>query len=136
MDPSDELKAQRLDTFLRRWTQQHPYWAHVDPYGIGPLRSAEVLAETLLAETEFAEVRLATWLESPDGQLIRTVVVGLLPSWQRLEVELLVEGVMAAAQARRRNQQGVAAVLTGATVLGLVLFVAGRRGPGLAIARR
>jgi hypothetical protein len=41
--------------------------------------------------------------------LIRTVVVGLLPPWKRLEAELLVEGVTAAAQAKRRNQQGLAA---------------------------
>lgn len=68
-------------------------------------------AETLLSEADFAEVGLAMWLESPDGQLVRSVVVGLLPPWQRLEAELLVEGVMAAAQARRRNQQGLAAVL-------------------------
>ena len=31
MDPRDELKAQRLDTFLRRWTLEHPNWARVDP---------------------------------------------------------------------------------------------------------
>lgn len=43
MDPSDQLKAQRLDMFLRRWTQRHPNWARSDPHGIGPLRSAEVL---------------------------------------------------------------------------------------------
>jgi hypothetical protein len=103
---------------------------------MGPLRSAEVVAETLLAEAEFVEVGLATWLESPDGQLVRTVVVGLLPPWQRLEADLLVEGVMAAAQARRRNQQGLAAVLTGATVLGLVLFVTGTRRPGPAFGHR
>jgi hypothetical protein len=130
MDPRDELKAQQLDTFLRRWTHEHPNWARVDPYGIGPLRSAEVLAETLLAEAEFAELGLANWLESPDGQLVRTVVVGLLPPWQRLEVDILVEGVMAAAQAKRRNQQSLAAVLTGATLFGLVLFVRGMRGAG------
>ena len=135
MDPSGRLKAQRLDTFLRRWTQQNPSWARVGPYGIGSLRSADVLAETLLADAEFAEIGLASWLESPDGQLVRTVVVGLLPPWQRLEAELLVEGVMAAAQARRRNQQGLAAVLTGATI-GLVLFVTGRRRPGAAFGRR
>jgi len=100
MDPSDQVKAQRLDMFLRRWTQRHPNWAHSDVPGIGPLRSAEVLAETLLSEAAFAEVGLATLLESPDGQLVRTVVVGLLPPWQRLEAELLVKGVMAAAQAK------------------------------------
>jgi hypothetical protein len=136
MDPSAPVKAQLLDTFLRRWTQQHPDWARADPYWMGPLRSAEVVAETLLAEAEFVEVGLATWLESPDGQLVRTVVVGLLPPWQRLEADLLVEGVMAAAQARRRNQQGLAAVLTGATVLGLVLFVTGTWRPGLAFGHR
>jgi hypothetical protein len=136
MDPSDQLKAQRLDMFLRQWTRRHPNWARSYPHRIAPIRSAAVLGKTLLSEAEFAEIGLATWLESPDRQLVRSVVVGLLPPWQRLEAELLVEGVVAAAQARRRHQHGLAAVLTGATALGLVLFVTGRRGPGPAFGRR
>jgi hypothetical protein len=103
---------------------------------MGSLRSSGEVAESLLAEVEFGELRLATWLQSPDGQLVRMVVEGMLPPLSRVEVDLMVEGVMAAADAKQRNDQRRAAVVTCAVALGLglaiILSIRPNGGPRLA----
>jgi hypothetical protein len=74
----------------------------------------------LLNEVEFAEIGLTSWLDSPDGQLIGSVVAVVLPQPLALEYTLLVDAVKAAAQAKQREQQWLAA---GATLfVGVALF--------------
>jgi hypothetical protein len=123
MDYRTDPKAQRLETFLRRWLAKHPAW-QFDPQTSGgwnhEFRGATELSLDLLGDAEFAEIGLASWFESPDGQLIESVIAVVLPQSMALEYTLLVDAVKAAAKAKQREQQWQAA---GATLLaGAALF--------------
>ena len=75
----------------------------------------------LLQDAGFAVIGLASWLESPDGQLIGSVVAEVLPQPLGIEYSLLVDAVTIAAQAKQREQWWRAA---GATLLvGVALIV-------------
>ncbi len=76
------------------------------------------MASALLEDAEFAEVSVATWLKTPDGELVRFVVGQVLPQPIGVEFELLVDAVTIAALAKQRQQRVVAA---GATVVAVCL---------------
>src|SRR5271157_2105476 len=103
MNPNDP-KSDRLETFLRRWLSQNPRWQYASPGWPADRRSPEELASALLADAEFAEVGLADWLNSPDGQLIETAVGRVLPMPQAIEFQVLVDALTLAAQAQQRGQ--------------------------------
>ena len=88
------------------------------------LRNVGSVGDSLLDEAEFGEIKLAGWLKSPDGELIQTVVGWILPWPASAEFKLLVDAVTLAAQAKQKNERGVAAGLTlvGAVLLFFILF--------------
>lgn len=107
-----EPTAQRLHAFLTRWLQEHPGWACQGPLWARQLRPASEVAADLLQDAEFREVRLAGWLQSPDGALVEMVVGSVLPWPQGLEFKLLTDAVLLAAQAKRESDWRTAAVFT------------------------
>lgn len=62
-----------------------------------PYPSAEEIASELLADSEFQALRLATWLRSPDGELIAEAVALVIPPVYRPEFHLAVEALHVAA---------------------------------------
>ncbi len=121
MDYRLDPTAQRLERFLRRWLSEHPGWQWSQGTRSGwaaAMRESSALASALLEDTEFAEVGVATRLNTPDGELVRFVVARVLPWPASAEFNLLVEAVTIAALARQRQQRVFAA---GATVAAAVL---------------
>jgi hypothetical protein len=116
--------AQRLYAFLVRWVREHPDWAYEAQGWTMGLRNVGSVGDSLLDEAEFGEIKLAGWLKSPDGELIQTVVGWILPWPASAEFKLLVDAVTLAAQAKQKNERGVAAGLTlvGAVLLFFILF--------------
>jgi hypothetical protein len=62
-----------------------------------PYPSAETIAKDLLADSEFQALRLATWLRSPDGELIAEAVALVISPAARPEFELAVDALQLAA---------------------------------------
>ena len=60
----------RLEAFLRQWVQTHPLWRQL---------SAEDIAAEFAAEVDFGTIRLAGWMQTPDGALITQIVERVLP---------------------------------------------------------
>jgi hypothetical protein len=126
LDPT----AQRLERFLTRWLSEHPGWQWSQGTRSGwasAMRDSTRLASALLEDTEFAEVGVATWLHTPNGELVRFVVGRVLPWPVSAEFNLLVEAVTIAALAKQRQQRVfasgatvAAAVLVGAVIYGTV----------------
>jgi hypothetical protein len=81
------------------------------------------LAELLLAETEFRSLRLAQWLQTPEGQVVEALVGQLLPG---LDYRLVVEALRLAAQMQHRQEtRQVAGLITvGALICLAALFFA------------
>lgn len=123
VDYRSDPTATRLHAVLRRWLLENPGWAVELRDSQHVYRSADQIASALLADAEFAELRLSDLLHGPDGQLIETVVTWLLPYPASAELRLFVDAVTIAAAARQRNQRGVAALATvfAAVVLGLMV---------------
>ena len=121
MDYRLDAIAQRLERFLGRWLQEHPgwQWSHGGWAGwTSALRESTELASALLEDAEFGEVGVATWLRTPDGELVRFAVGRVLPTPVSAEFNLLVDAVTIAALAKQRQQRVVAA---GATAVAVVL---------------
>ncbi len=120
MNYENDPTARKLYTFLVRWIRDHPAWAYESSDWSVSLRKAESVGSSLLSDTEFAEVNLAGLLKSPDGQLIETVVGWVLPWPMSAEFKLLVDAITFAAQAKQKNERGLAA---GLTLVGVALFL-------------
>jgi hypothetical protein len=84
-----------------------------------PRPSAEELAEQLLADAEFGAIRLGTFLDTPDGELLVTAVELVSPPFYRDDIELLVAALKLAARIQQR-QQRLGGVLIGAAAVALV----------------
>ena len=118
---NNNTRTQELASFLRGWINQNPNWAH-DKSALSPrLRTARDIANDLAPSIEREDVHIAQWFESPDGELISNAVALALPPPGGLEVQLLKDAVLIAAQAQNRNQKIVFGVL--ASVLASVIFI-------------
>lgn len=95
---------------------------HLAPPLREPYPSADQIAEELLADSEFQALRLATWLRSPDGELIADAVALVLPPAYRPEYELAVEAMQFAADLN--YEEGASQRMAGAFAL-LVVGVFG-----------
>jgi hypothetical protein len=112
----NETEVARLGSYLRQWTQTHPYWHQ---------RSAEDIADELAADADFGTIRLAGWLQTPDGTLITRIVQDVLPYPYNYGADVLADAIQIAARQRTERQRGLT-LLGGAGLAALVVFVLGR----------
>jgi hypothetical protein len=114
-------RHQEIARFVRGSEVLRPLFLRLDlaPPFREPYPDAEEIAGELLAESEFQALRLATWLRSPDGELIADAVALALPPAYRSEYELAVEAMQLAAE--MQYEGGASERLAG----GFALFVVG-----------
>jgi hypothetical protein len=115
------LVGARLQVFVQRWAREHPPWAFSSGAWAKPATAAELAAQ-LLADAEFAQIGLASWLSGPDGRLVRAVVGSALPPPQRAEVELLADAIVLAADAQHCGARFQAAAFSMVAVMMIVLL--------------
>jgi len=134
-DYSNDPRAKALASVLGVWLASHPNWYLVpDERGWGwRQRSAKEVAVDLVPVLGQMDMRLAGVLQSPDGQLMRTVAGWVLLPQQAVLFELLSEAIILAAQAQNRGQKVEAGLLTGAALalLAGLLLTRGDEAAGL-----
>lgn len=91
-----------------QFTPQYQPYATPKAHGTSPAQ----LAEYLLASAEFRALRLGTWLQTPDAQLITAAVEAISPPPLNEDIELLVDALTLAA-ATQHEQNRAWAVLAG-----------------------
>jgi hypothetical protein len=84
------------------------------------LRTAEDVSQELLNAADTEQLRLASFLRSPDGQLVRAVVGRILPWPESAEFRLLIDAILLAANAKKRDERVLVGAL--ATLVGLVVL--------------
>lgn len=94
-------RHQEIARFIQRSRALRPLT--VSPYTVPPpwrepYPDAQRLAELLLDEANFQALRLATWLSSPDGQLIGEAVALVISPALQPDFNLAVEALQLAAQ--------------------------------------
>jgi len=115
----DQFKAFQLRAYLERWLPAQPYgWHH---------RGAEAIAEQLLNDAAFTELKLSQWFRSPDGVVISQVVTSLPPFPGNIEASILIEAITIAAK-KQSNDQGVQSVVIGAGVILALALLGGAFG--------
>jgi hypothetical protein len=130
----DELRQQHLHNYLSaalrgqgavdlRWaalrTPMDPYWMQTSLPGV------EALATELLDDAEFRAIQLGTWLNTPDGQLISSVVLTLVPAVYRPETKLLIRALQLAAEMQQSaGKERAGQVLVGALVAAILIAIA------------
>lgn len=102
----------RLEIYLPRWMEAHPYWLQ---------GSADDLATELARDADFNLIKWADWLESPDGELIDSIVSGLLPPPYNYGADVLADAVKIAARQRTRRRR--LEVLGAGGVMALLLIL-------------
>ncbi|KJF16956.1 hypothetical protein [Acidithrix ferrooxidans] len=102
----------KLQTYLRNWYSTHSYGWH--------LRGAQEIAKELLQDTAFTDIKLASWLESPEGSTIAQVVESVIPFPGNIEITVMTDAVMIAAKNETSGQ--VVGVLAIGIVAVLILW--------------
>lgn len=78
---------------------------------------AQALGNSLAADIGFQALRLGTWLNTPDGELIASAVGQVLPPQYRPEYQLVVDALQLAARKQRTaGWQRAVGVAAGAVV--------------------
>ena len=67
--------------------------------------TANEIGQELLAITEFRALRLGSWLNTPDGELIAAAVEQLTPPPYRVDIELLIDALQIAARSQQRAER-------------------------------
>jgi hypothetical protein len=90
----------------------------IPPAYRSPYPSPEQIAGELLGDSEFQALRLATWLSSPDGELIAEAVAMVISPATRPEFELAVDALQLAAE--MQYERGWLQRAAGLVALGVV----------------
>lgn len=106
-----QSEAVKLQTFLRRWRAANPY-----RWQLG----AQVVANDLMQDAVFTDIKLAGFLQSPRGVTAAQVVRSVLPFPVNAEAAVLIEAIEIAA--RQQSNAQVAGVLVAGAVLALILW--------------
>ena len=103
----DQSEAAKLRAYLQRWRLANPYrWQ----------QGAQVVANDLALDTAFTDIKLAGFLESPDGAVIAQVVQSILPFPGNLEATVMIDAIKVAAS-KRTSGQKLGVLLVGALVV-------------------
>lgn len=127
---SEEFAAV-LNRATSSWERGYPYpysQAHPAYYYLKPRPSVEELGAHLFEELETAGVRLGTWLSTPDGEFLTTVVETVSPPFFRQDVELLVDGLKYAARLQQEKRQREAGLVAAGSLLFFVVLFMARAG--------
>lgn len=98
-------EADRLTAYLQRWRARNP-----NRWRQGP----QVVATDLLQDTAFTDIKVAGFLETPDGAAIARVVQSALPFPASAEVGVMVEAIKIAAKKQTAGQ------VVGTVLIGVV----------------
>jgi hypothetical protein len=101
-----QSEAVKLQAFLRRWRSVNPYrWQ----------QGAQVVANDLMRDATFTDIKLAGLLQSPGGATVAQVVQSVLPFPANAEAAVLIEAIEIAAK-QQTSAQVVGALAVGAIV--------------------
>ncbi len=103
-----QTEVTKLQAYLRRWRAVNPYrWQ----------QGAQVVANDLLQDVAFTDIKLAGLLESPGGVTIAQVVQSALPFPANDEVSVMVEAIEIAAKKQTSGQ------VVGALAIGILVAI-------------
>jgi hypothetical protein len=103
-----QMEAAKLQTYLRRWVALNPCrWQ----------QGAQVVANDLLQDTAFTDIKVAGLLESPGGVTVTQVVQSMLPFAANAEAAVLIEAIEIAAKKQTSGQ------VVGALAIGVLVAI-------------
>jgi len=110
----NENEIARLQAYLRQWVRSNPTWHRW---------SGEEIAAELARDADFSTIRLAGWLQTPDGAVITQIVQSVLPYPYGYGAEVLADAVQIAARQCTRNERlQVMAVGVGIAVVAVLVL--------------
>jgi hypothetical protein len=119
-----------LNVFIQAWPRD-PTWNN-GPFLFRPRpamayqTTASEIAQELLAMAEFRALRLGSWLNTPNGELIAAAVEQLTPPPYRMDTDLLIDALQIAARSQQRAEREKALGIGVVSAIGAVLVSAAR----------
>lgn len=132
MSEAHEIAAFLRSFLARRQAALSVYSWHlvVRPNFTYPLPTSEDLMREILADPEFAALRLADWLNSPDGEVIASAVAMVIPAPYSAEYRLAVDALtLVAREQQRLGRQKAAALALGVVVVAGLIGLGGSPSP-------
>lgn len=108
----NEIEAAKLQAYLWHWTRTRPSWHQ---------QSAQQIAAELARDVDFSNIRVATWLQSPDGGTIIQIVQNALPYPYNYGADVLADAIEIAA--RQRTEKERLYTLGGGTAVAVLLVM-------------
>lgn len=135
----DLTKQQQLAEFLNRtvlWSRAPirygglPLLSAYDHLYVQPRPTAEEIARQWIELEEFRALKLGTWLNTPEGELVAQAVEMVLPPFYKQDAQLLVAALRLAADMQQRQQRFAGGLALGAVAVLAVLALTGGEGSG------
>jgi hypothetical protein len=122
------IQTDRLTGYLTRYTAdwpRHGFDRYYSAQPVSAMHTAQQIAEELFADAEFKALKLGTFLNTPDGQLLASAVEAITPMPYRQDVALLIDALQLAAKmqqdaAREALVKGAMVAIGAAAVVALV----------------
>lgn len=109
MGATQQKISEYLDRFTAHWPRynQDYYdygwgWNTQQP-SVASQHTASEIAKALLEDAEFRALKLGTWLNTPDGELLAAAVTTLAPPPYQEDAKLLIEALQFAAQQQQAD---------------------------------
>jgi hypothetical protein len=121
-----EEVAEFIEEFIRDWPRDASWQAGPYPFRPRPAMayqvSAEELAGQILEAVGFRTLKLGSWLNTPDGELIAAAVELLAPAPYPVDAKLLVDALKIAADRQRSAEMDKVIGLGVVAAIGAVLW--------------
>jgi hypothetical protein len=101
-----QTEAAKLQAYLRHWRAQNPF---------GWQQGAQVVANNLMQDVAFTDIKLASLLETSGGVTIAQGVEGVLPFPGNAEAAVMIEAIEVASK-KQTSGQAVGALAIGVLV--------------------
>lgn len=128
---SREEIAQFLEEFIQDWPRDPTWNAGPFPFRPQPAMAYQItsqeLADRMFEAVGFRALRLGSWLNTPDGELMASAIELLTPPPYSVDVELLLDALKIAATKQRTAEREKAVGIGVVAAIGAVLL-AGAKG--------
>jgi hypothetical protein len=106
MGATQQKISEYLDSFTAQWPRYEHYgygWGWNMQPSVASRHTASEIAKAMLADAEFRALKLGTWLNTPDGELLAAAVTTLAPPPYQEDAQLLIEALQLAAQQQQAD---------------------------------
>jgi hypothetical protein len=123
---TQETLTDYLARFTTQWSKPQPWEWQSGARGVASQYSAADVAAWLLKDAEFRALKLGTWLNTPDGEIVMAAVTAIAPAPYSEDIQLLADAIQLAAQ--QQQTEARQKIIAGVAIGGIAALAIGSAG--------